>query len=140
MASSHKIMEVLTHDPSLGHITTFGGHPVNCAAALANLEVLTEGNLIEQVEEKGQLFEELLDHEQIREIRRIGLMIAVDLESENIVNKVISKCREQGVLLYWFLSIRNSFRIAPPLIISKEQIREACRVIMEVLDRVNFGE
>ena len=133
VASSGEIMEVLTHDPPLGHITTFGGHPVNCAAALANLEVLTEGNLIGQVEEKGRLFEKLLVHERIKEIRRIGLMIAVELENAEMVNQVVKLCRDKGVLLYWFLSSRDSFRIAPPLIITDEEIREACGVIFDAL-------
>ncbi|MFC2124454.1 aspartate aminotransferase family protein [Bacteroidota bacterium] len=134
MASSKDLMSKFTHNPALGHITTFGGHPVNCAAALANLQVLTETNLIEETESKGQLFEELLIHDRIVEIRRLGLMIAVELESEDMVTRVIKRCLDKGVIIYWFLSTRNSFRIAPPLTISEEEIRTACSIIRQNLD------
>ena len=134
MASSREYMSAFTHGPALGHITTFGGHPVNCAAALANLEVLTESNLIDEVEAKGRLFEQLLVHDRIIEIRRLGLMIAVELENEELVNQAIERCLEKGIIIYWFLSTRNSFRIAPPLTISEEEIRWACEIIVKELD------
>ena len=134
MASSKELMSEFTHDPVLGHITTFGGHPVNCAAALANIEVLTESNLIDEVEAKGQLFEELLTHKMIVEFRRIGLMMAVELESADMVDRVIERCIDNGVIIFWFLSTRDSFRIAPPLTISKEEIKKACKVILKSMN------
>jgi len=136
MASSKKMMEEFTYNPPLGHITTFGGHPVNCAAALANLNVLTNSELVRDADSKGQLFEELLNHDKIVEIRRIGLMIAVELECETSVNQVIETCLKNGVIIYWFLSTRSSFRIAPPLTITTNEIRIACGVINEALKSI----
>lgn len=132
--SSLKIMECLTHDPVLGHITTFGGNPVCCASALANLEVLLSENILEQVEAKGKLFEELLVHSSIRELRRIGLMFAIDFDSAERVNRIVNAAKDEGVICYWFLSHPYSFRIAPPLTISEDQIRESCAIILKVLD------
>jgi acetylornithine/succinyldiaminopimelate/putrescine aminotransferase len=132
--SDKKIMACLTHDPMLGHITTFGGNPVCCAAALATLEVIEKGNLLEHVEEKGKLFEKLLQHPKIKEVRRIGLMFAIDFESAEIVTKIVLKAKEMGVICYWFLSHPYSFRIAPPLTITKEQIQESCETILMAID------
>jgi acetylornithine/succinyldiaminopimelate/putrescine aminotransferase len=128
------MMQTLTHDPMLGHITTFGGNPVCCAAALATLQVIEEENLISQVEEKGKLFEECLTHPAIREIRRIGLMFAIDFDSAEKVSAIVNKAKETGVICYWFLSHPYSFRIAPPLTISKEEIRDSCKVILKAID------
>lgn len=130
-----KIMQVLTHNPPLGHITTFGGNPVCCASALATLEVIEEDNLLKHVEEKGKLFEQLLQHSSILEIRRAGLMLAVDFDSAERVNKIVQYAKEAGVICYWFLSHPHSFRIAPPLTITRDQIREACAVILEAIDQ-----
>lgn len=132
--SDKKIMACLTHDPMLGHITTFGGNPVCCAAALATLEVIENENLLEHVEEKGKLFEKLLQHPKIKEVRRIGLMFAIDFESAEIVTKIVLKAKEMGVICYWFLSHPYSFRIAPPLTITKEQIHESCKTILMAID------
>jgi acetylornithine/succinyldiaminopimelate/putrescine aminotransferase len=134
--SSKKNMSSLSHDPVLGHITTFGGHPVNCAAALANLEVITGGRMISKVERKGRLFEKLLKHPGIREIRRIGLMIAIEFESEEIVFKIVRKCLEKGVITFWFLSSATSFRLAPPLTITRGEIKKSCKIIHTVIDEV----
>ena len=131
--SSYEIMHSLTHDPMLGHITTFGGNPVCCASALATLEVLEE-ELVAQVEEKGKLFEELLAHPRIKEIRRIGLMFAFEFESEQEVYQIVQRCIDNGVICFWFLSCPNSFRIAPPLTISHEEIREACSIIRQAIN------
>ncbi len=131
-----KIMESFTVDPPLGHITTFGGNPVCCASALATLEVIEKENLLEQVEAKGTLFEDLLQHPSIKEIRRIGLMFAVDFDSAERVNRIVQAAKEEGVICYWFLSHPNSFRIAPPLTITEEQIRESCAVILRVIAKV----
>jgi len=134
--ANHKIMQVLTEYPKLGHITTFGGHPVNCAAAIANIEVLQNEKIIESVETKGQFLESLLVHKKIREIRRIGLMIAVECENAQIVEKIVQNCLEGGVITFWFLSATNSFRLAPPLIITKEQIIAAAKKIIEAIEAI----
>jgi acetylornithine/succinyldiaminopimelate/putrescine aminotransferase len=129
-----KMMETFTHDPMLGHITTFGGNPVCCAAALATLEVILEEKLIDTVEEKGKMFENLLQHKAIKEIRRAGLLFAIDFDSPEKVNNIVNYAKEQGVICYWFLSHPYSFRIAPPLTITEEQIHESCAVILKAID------
>lgn len=130
-----KIMRLLTHDPMLGHITTFGGNPVCCASALATLEVIENENLLSTVEQKGKLFETLLQHKHIREVRRFGLMFAVDFDSAERVNRIVEYAKQKGVICYWFLSHPYSFRIAPPLTISEDEIRESCAIILEAIDR-----
>ena len=133
--SSKVYMDQLTHDPILGHITTFGGHPVCCAAALANLEVLTEQeDWLSTVDAKGQLFKSLLSHPAIKEVRQIGLMMAVELESPQAVDRCINLLKEKGMIAFYFLSTRNAFRLAPPLCITEDQIKEACDTIASVLD------
>src|SRR5688572_140040 len=132
--SSRDIMACLTHDPMLGHITTFGGNPVCCASALATFKVIEDEKLLEQVEEKGALFEQLLKHPRIKEVRRIGLLFAIDFESAEMVSRIVLKAKELGVICYWFLSNPHSFRIAPPLTISKKQIEESCEIILRAID------
>ncbi len=132
--SSQENMELLTHDPVLGHITTFGGHPVCCTAALANLEVLTSEDWIAHVDAKGALLKSLLTHPEIVEVRQIGLMLAVELESEERVVEVISSLLERGMIGFYFLSCRNAFRLAPPLCITEDQIKEAGAAIVECLE------
>jgi acetylornithine/succinyldiaminopimelate/putrescine aminotransferase len=132
--SDKNIMASLTHDPMLGHITTFGGNPVCCASALATLEVIEKERLLEQVEEKGKLFETLLQHPRIKAIRRIGLMFAVDFDSAELVTRIVNSAKAMGVICYWFLSHPHSFRIAPPLTITREQIEESCNVISKAID------
>ncbi|HEX6224950.1 MAG TPA: aspartate aminotransferase family protein [Chryseolinea sp.] len=132
--SDKKIMSCLTHDPMLGHITTFGGNPVCCASALATLQVIEQEELLKAVELKGALIEKLLRHKKIREIRRIGLMLAIDFESAEMVNSIVLKAKELGVICYWFLSHPYSFRIAPPLTITKEEIEESCKTILKAID------
>lgn len=134
--SDKKIMHKLTHNPPLGHITTFGGNPVCCASALATLEVIVEENLLAGVERKGKLFEELLVHPSIKEIRRIGLMFAIDFDSAERVNRIVHLAKEKGIICYWFLSHPHSFRIAPPLTITEEQIRESCAVLLECIKQI----
>lgn len=131
--SDHKIMNTLTHDPMLGHITTFGGNPVCCASALATLTVMTDENLVAQVEEKGRLFEKYLQHPAIKELRRIGLMFALDFGSADRVTSIVNHCKANGVIGYWFLSHPDSFRIAPPLTINDQQIKESCEVIVNAI-------
>jgi acetylornithine/succinyldiaminopimelate/putrescine aminotransferase len=131
----HKIMHTLTFNPVLGHITTFGGHPVSCAAALANLEILEREKLIESVSEKNKLFVQILSKSKtISEIRSAGLMLALQLESFEKVKQTIDRCLKKGVLVDWFLFNDSSIRIAPPLTITHEQIRESCQIILEALD------
>ena len=132
--SDQKIMNTLTHDPMLGHITTFGGNPVCCASALATLTVLQEENLIAQVEEKGRLFEQHLQHPAIMDLRRIGLLFAVDFDSQEKVNTIVNHCKENGVICYWFLSHPHSFRIAPPLTITEQEIKESCEIIINAIN------
>ncbi|MFT6960564.1 MAG: acetylornithine/succinyldiaminopimelate/putrescine aminotransferase [Flammeovirgaceae bacterium] len=134
LTASKELMNQFTFNPMLGHITTFGGHPVCCASALASLNVLVGDGIIERVNEKGQLFRDLLQHESIREIRSIGLMFAIEMEDFDMVYKVVQNCLKRGVIGFWFLSTKNSFRIAPPLIISEEEIRKACKLILEAVD------
>lgn len=133
--SSYENMQQLTRNPMLGHITTFGGNPVCCAAALATLQVIEEENLLAQVEAKGKLIESLLQHSKIKEVRRIGLMFAFDFDSEERVNNIVNYCKEHGVICYWFLSHPYSFRIAPPLTITEAEIKKACAVILEAIQQ-----
>jgi acetylornithine/succinyldiaminopimelate/putrescine aminotransferase len=133
--SSEQNMFHLTHNPILGHITTFGGNPVCCASALATLEVIETEQLLAQVEQKGKLIESLLQHPKIKAIRRIGLLFAFDFESDEIVNRIVNYAKENGVICYWFLSHPNSFRIAPPLTITDSEIRKACQVIKQAIDQ-----
>jgi len=132
--SSQAIMKCLTHDPALGHITTFGGNPVCCASALATLTVIEEEGLLKDVEKKGQLFESLLKHPDIKEIRRFGLLFAIDFESADKVSSIVEKAKELGIITYWFLSHPYSFRIAPPLTITEAQIKESCEAILKAID------
>lgn len=132
--SSSDRMKLLTDNPVLGHITTFGGHPVCCAAGLAAFNVLTEDNLIADVERKGQLFEKLLVHPTIKSVQRKGLMMALTFESFEMNKMIIDKCIEQGVLTDWFLFAPQCMRIAPPLIITEAQIEMACAVIVKAIN------
>ncbi len=132
--SSNQIMGALKENPILGHITTFGGHPVCCAAGLAALEVLLNETLVEQVDKKEKLFRELLVHPAIKEVRGKGLILAVELENFELNKKIIDRCIENGVVVDWFLHCSNSMRIAPPLIITHDEIRKACSVIIEAID------
>lgn len=134
--SSKEIMQTLTFNPILGHITTFGGHPVSSAAALANIEVILKEKLIQDVQSKSDLFIELLSKSPvIKHVRRAGLMIALQLDNFAQVKRVIDRCIENGVIIDWFLFNDSSVRIAPPLIISDNEIREACRIIVDSLEK-----
>ncbi|TRX60817.1 aspartate aminotransferase family protein [Fulvivirga sp. M361] len=134
--SSYEIMHHLTHNPMLGHITTFGGNPVCCSAALATLQVIEDENLLDQVEKKGKLFEQLLVHDKIKEVRRLGLMFAFEFETENEVYRIVQECMTHGVICFWFLSCPNSFRIAPPLTITEAEITAACNIILTAVDQL----
>jgi len=132
--SSKEIMKSLSDNPILGHITTFGGHPVSCAAGNAALKFLTTSSLMDEVAEKEALFRELLVHPKIKGISGVGLMLAVQLENFEEVERTMKRCIERGVIIDWFLYNTDCLRIAPPLIITKKQIREVCEVLKEALD------
>lgn len=135
--SSKDIMHSLTHDPILGHISTFGGHPVSAAAALATVNFLTESNLIEQANAKGELFKSLLIHDKIKEVRGKGLMLAVAFESFDFLKTLIDQLIEKGFLTDWFLFCDDAMRIAPPLTIEKGEIKMACSAILQAIDDVS---
>lgn len=128
-----ELMQTLSHNPVLGHITTFGGHPVSAAAGLATLEILLEGDLLAQIPAKEALFKSLLVHPGIFELRSAGLWLAVDLGNAERVQTVIQHCLKHGIITDWFLFNDQSLRIAPPLIISEQEIHFACNVILEGL-------
>lgn len=134
--SSKEIMHVFTNNPVLGHISTFGGHPVSSAASLATLEVIHEEGLLDDVSKKEQLFHQELKHVKIKEIRSKGLMMAVEFESYDVLKPIIDKAIELGVVTDWFLFNDRSMRIAPPLIITEEEIKKACKIILQAIDSV----
>ncbi len=134
--ASHEVMQVLKTNPVLGHITTFGGHPVSCAASLAALNVTLADNLPAGSIPKGALFKSLLVHPKIKEVRGKGLMLAAEMESFEKLKKTIDGCIQKGVVTDWFLFCDESMRIAPPLTITEDQIRESVSIILEVLDAI----
>jgi acetylornithine/succinyldiaminopimelate/putrescine aminotransferase len=140
IANKH-LMDSFTHNPVLGHINTFGGHPVCCAAGLAAFDVLLEENLLAGVQEKATLFSHLLHHTLIKSVRSCGLMIAVEFESFEMNKKVIDELILNGVFTDWFLFAPNCLRVAPPLTITKTEIQTACNSVIAVLDKllINIG-
>jgi len=136
--ASSEMMDLLSHDPKLGHITTFGGHPVIAAASLATLQEITETNLMAETLEKEKLFKSLLVHPLIKEIRGKGLMLAAMTETAEITNEVILKCQDKGLILFWLLFEGCAIRITPPLTISEDEIREGCAIMIEVLNEVQL--
>lgn len=138
LAASEEVLSVFAEHPALGHITTFGGHPVSCAASLAALNVILGNRLHEQAEDKAKLFKKLLgSHTLVQEIRQKGLMMAVELGSAALVQQVIPKALEKGLLTDWFLYCDTALRIAPPLTISEPEIEEACSRLVKALDAVS---
>lgn len=137
--ANEKHMDLLSHNPKLGHITTFGGHPVIAAASLATLKELVETDLMPQCLEKEQLFRKLLVHPLIKEIRGEGLMLAAMTESPDITNEVIFKCQDKGLILFWLLFEGNAIRITPPLTITNEEIEEGCGIIIEAMNEIVNG-
>ena len=137
VASKKHILDSFTHNPCLGHITTFGGHPVCCAAGLAALNYLCNNNIVEQVEAKGALFERLLEsHHRILEIRRSGLLLALELGKPEYLYRLMEIFKEVGIMSDWFLYCDTAFRISPPLTISEAEIEECSALIREALDRL----
>ena len=131
--SSWKLMNLLAFNPKLGHITTFGGHPVNCAASIATLEYLLDTDIIKKVGEKEQLFRKHLQHPLIKEIRGEGLMLAVEFNDAELAKKVVEKSLENGLILFYFLFTKTAIRITPPLTITDEEIIKGCKIIIEIL-------
>ncbi|MBY8963927.1 aspartate aminotransferase family protein [Flavobacterium sp. D11R37] len=134
--ASAEMMDLLSHDPKLGHITTFGGHPVIAAACLATLQEITETDIMAQALQKEKLFRELLVHPLIKEVRGRGLMLAAMTERPDITDKVILKCHQRGLILFWLLFEGCAIRITPPLTISEDEIRKGCGIIIEVMNEV----
>lgn len=134
--ASKQMMDSFTLNPVLGHITTFGGHPVCCAAGLAALEFLQDENLISQVREKELLFAELLHHPMIKGFRSAGLLMAIDFGTWDLNKQIIDRCIAKGVFTDWFLFASHCMRLAPPLIISAEEIRTACSIILACCDEM----
>jgi acetylornithine/succinyldiaminopimelate/putrescine aminotransferase len=129
--SSNEIMKTLSFNPVLGHINTFGGHPVCCAAGLSAAKFLIDNNSIDEVQRKEILFMSLLKHNAIQKISSHGLLMALHFENYDINKKIIDTCIENGVFTDWFLFASNCLRIAPPLIITDEEIKEACAIILQ---------
>lgn len=135
LVSSQENLKEFTYDPMLGHITTFGGHPVICAAAQACLEVFETEINFDEVERLGALLEALISTStEIKAVRRIGMMFAFDMESAERVEKVVLKCMEMGLISFWFLSHPYSFRLSPPLNITEQEIRLAASIILEAIE------
>ncbi len=132
--ADRNLMWKLTENPVLGHITTFGGHPVCCAAGMAAMKVLLEENLVDAVAEKQQLFLSLLHHPKIKAVRSVGLMMAIEFDSFETNKEIIDRCIEKGVLTDWFLFGANCMRIVPPLTISKKEIKTAVAIIISSIE------
>lgn len=137
--ANKEVMGVFKNNPILGHITTFGGHPVSSAASLATIKILQNEKLIEEVEKKANLIKSLLIHPKIKSIRNKGLLMAVEFESFDMLKPIIDRAIELGVVTDWFLFCDDSMRIAPPLTITKEQIHEACAVILKAIEEVEHS-
>ncbi len=133
--ASKELMSTLSKQPILGHITTFGGHPVSCAAGSACLSVIQEELLVESVPEKEKLFRKLLNHSEIREIRGKGLMLALQLRDSKQLFPAIDRCIENGLITDWFLFCDSAMRIAPPLTITEQEIKEACTIINQSISK-----
>ncbi|MCD7969371.1 MAG: aminotransferase class III-fold pyridoxal phosphate-dependent enzyme [Alistipes sp.] len=132
--ASKENMDKLTYDPVLGHISTFGGHPVCCAAGMAALRYTVDEGLCQRAETAGALYEELLSgHPAVQEIRRNGLLLAVELGSSSRMMEVLARFKELGILSDWFLFCDTAFRISPPLTITQDQVRESVRLILQAL-------
>ena len=137
--SSNKIMKTISNNPKLGHITTFGGNAVIAASAYQTLKIITESSLMNQTLSKEILFRKELKHPLIKEIRGKGLMLAIILESPEIADKLVIKCKENGLLLFWLLIEKRAIRITPPLTISEKEILIGCNIIIEQLDNLSVN-
>ncbi|MCB9252723.1 MAG: aspartate aminotransferase family protein [Flavobacteriales bacterium] len=133
--ASKKVMGSLTSHPVLGHLTTFGGHPVNCAAAGAALDFLFSSGIMDSIDSKERLFRKYLSHKNLKELSGKGLLLSLDLGSEQKVQKVINICFEKGLLIDWFLFNAKALRIAPPLIIKEGEIKKVCKIILDAIEQ-----
>jgi acetylornithine/succinyldiaminopimelate/putrescine aminotransferase len=131
MISSKELMQLFTEKPVLGHITTFGGHPVSAAAAYATLKTILDEKLIESIQDKEYLIRELLQNQAIQSISGKGLLLSIEFESTELNMKIIKKCIENGVITDWFLFNDKRMRIAPPLNIDFKEIKKACSIIQK---------
>lgn len=134
--ASHELMKMLEDKPKLGHITTFGGNPLIAASCLTTLRVIRDSKLMQEIPEKEALFRFELNHPKIKSIRGKGLMLAPILENAELVNQVVLKCIDRGLLLFWLLWEKKALRISPPLTISKKEIKKGCAIIRSVLDEI----
>lgn len=134
--ANRNLMQALTHDPVLGHITTFGGHPVSCAAGKAAMEVLLESDFISTVKQKEKILLDYLQHKQIINLNVAGLWASVEFDSFETNKKVIHRCIEKGLITDWFLFAPNRMRIAPPLIITADELKKVCSLIIEAIEEV----
>ena len=134
--ASEKLMDSLSDNPKMGHITTFGGNPLIAASALATLEEITSTSLIEETLEKEKLFKTLLVHPLIEEVRGKGLMLAAIVSSEEVANQLILEAKDNELILFWLLFEKRAIRITPPLTISKEEIEKGCKIILTILDKI----
>jgi acetylornithine/N-succinyldiaminopimelate aminotransferase len=132
--SSHEIMQSIVDNPILGHITTFGGHPVCCAAGNASIKYIIENKLLNSVSKKEKLFRDLLVHPKIKNVTGKGLMLAAHLDSFEEVERTMQRCIEKGVIIDWFLYNQNALRISPPLIITEDEIKKVCEILLIALD------
>ncbi|CAN5394449.1 aspartate aminotransferase family protein [soil metagenome] len=134
--ANRNLMQTLTHDPVLGHITTFGGHPVSCAAGKAAMEVLLESNFINTVKQKEKILLDCLQHKQIINLNVAGLWASLEFDSFETNKKIIHCCIEKGLITDWFLFAPNRMRIAPPLIITADELRKVCSLIIQAIEEV----
>ena len=137
LSASQELMKRFSTQPKLGHITTFGGHPLIASAALATLEIITESHFMNDVQRKEVLIRQHLQHPLIDEIRGMGLMLAMIMPHKEIADKVVLTCQERGLLLFWLLYEERAVRLTPPLTVSEDEISEGCRLILQVLDEIH---
>ncbi len=135
--ASSEMMDLLSDNPKLGHITTFGGHPVIAAACLATLQEITENELTQATLEKEKLFRSLLVHPLLSEVRGKGLMLAAMTSDPEITNEIILRSQEKGLILFWLLFEGKAIRITPPLTISEDEIRKGCTILIEVMNDIH---
>lgn len=134
--SNHKLMNTLTYNPVLGHITTFGGHPVSCAAGKAAMEVLLKGNYIKTVSKKEVILKEQLVHPAIISSQSKGLWMSLQFASDDLCRRIVHQCVQNGLITDWFLFAPDRLRIAPPLIITEEELKQVCSLILKSIDKV----
>ncbi|MDD3458184.1 MAG: aspartate aminotransferase family protein [Weeksellaceae bacterium] len=134
LTASAELMDCLSNSPSLGHITTFGGNPVVAAAALAVIDELLEGPWMEQIDHKEKLFRSLLQHPKIKAIHGRGLMLAPELESDELALLVAERCMKKGLIIFWLMYSNYNLRLTPPLTISEDEIKKGCEILLNVLD------